>query len=241
MPPEETLVGPPREGESWGLAEGDQIVPGLLALGPVGGGHDFEVLLGWDDHRHSLVVVKLVRPRLVDDVHVLRALAREARLVHDLSHPVIVRGFGVALDGPRPHLVLEHLEGPTVSRTVRRTGPLELHQLLPVAYQLASALQYLANEGVVHLDVKPGNVILGAPPRLVDLSIARSVEEAATVARPLGTDAYMAPEQCDPGGPPLGPAADVWGVGATLYEAASGLAPFPRSERFDPTTAEERF
>lgn len=241
MTSDEIAEPSPTDHESWGLAEGDPIVPGLLALGPLGGGHDFEVVLGWDEHRHSLVVVKLVRPHLVNDDHVLGALARESGLVHHLSHPVIVRGFGSAPDGPRPHLVLEHLEGPTVSATVLRTGPLALHQLVPLAYQLASALQYLANERVAHLDVKPGNVILGAPPRLVDLSIARSLDDAASIRRPLGTDRYMAPEQCVPEGAPIGTAADVWGLGATLYEAASGRPPFPRPEGFDPHLAEERF
>lgn len=226
---------------SWGLEEGDEIAPGRIALRPLGGGWDFEVFLGWEEHLHSLVVVKVVRPHLVDDERTLRSLAREWELLRRLAHPVIVRGFGGELDGARPHLVLEHLEGPTLSRTIRRTGPLDLHQLLPLAFQLASGLQYLANERVVHLDVKPGNVILGAPPRLIDLSIARTVEEAGQVRGPIGTDAYMAPEQCDPTLAPLGPPADVWGLGATLFHAVSGGPPFPRAEGFDAELPLERF
>lgn len=102
-----------------------------------------------------------------------------------------------------------------------------------MAFQLASALQYLANEGVVHLDVKPGNVILGAPPRLVDLSVARTVEAALRIRTPIGTDPYMAPEQCDPTLAEIGPATDVWALGATLFEAISGDVPFPRPKGFD--------
>ncbi len=229
----------PRKG--WGLAEGDPIVPGRSVLDEIGGGSDYEVFLAWDEHLHSLVVTKLLRPHLVHDEHALRSLAREAELLERLSHPVIVRGFAAVLKGDRPHLVLEHLEGPTLARTIRRAGPLTVEQLVPLAFQLASALQYLANEEVVHLDVKPGNVILGAPPRLVDLSVARTVEAAALLRTPVGTDPYMAPEQCDPTLAGIGPAADVYGLGATLYEAISGSVPFPRPRHFDREDPARRF
>lgn len=234
------MQGPERP-EGWGFAEGDEVVAGRIALKAIGGGWDFEVYLGWDDHLHSLVVIKLVRPHLVHDAHTLRSLTREAGLLARLAHPVVVRGFAAELDGDRPHLVLEHLEGPTLARTVRKTGPLELHQLVPLAYQLASGLQYLANERVVHLDVKPGNVILGAPPRLIDLSIARTVENAARLSGPVGTDPYMAPEQCDPTLADVGPPADVWGFGGTLFEAVSGGPPFPRADGFDRQDPRQRF
>lgn len=240
--PDDRRDEPPREGrESWGLAEGEQIVPGRFALRAIGGGWDYEVFLAWDEYLHSLVVAKLVRPHLVRDEHMLRSLRREAELVERLAHPVIVRGFGSVLEGDRPHLLLEHLEGPTLARTTRQTGSLALEQLVPLAFQLASALQYLANERVVHLDVKPGNVILGAPPRLVDLSVARSVEAASRVQTPIGTDPYMAPEQCDPTLAEIGPAADVWGLGATLFEAVSGGVPFPRPKGFDRGDPLQRF
>lgn len=231
-----------REGHtSWGFAEGEQIVPGRFALKAIGGGWDYEVFLAWDDHLHSLVVAKLVRPHLVHEEHTLRSLAREAELLDRLAHPVIVRGFAAVLGGDRPHLLLEHLEGPTLARTVRRTGPLAPEQLIPLAFELASALQYLANERVVHLDVKPGNVILGAPPRLIDLSVARTVEVASHIRTPIGTDPYMAPEQCDPMLAKIGPGADVWGIGATLFEAISGDVPFPRPKGFDREDPLQRF
>jgi serine/threonine protein kinase len=80
---------------------------------------------------------------------------------------------------------------------------------------------------VVHLDIKPSNVIMGAPARLIDLSVARRAQDAADLDHPIGTDAYMAPEQCDPpatGRP--GFASDVWGLGATVFEAIAGYRPF---------------
>ncbi len=178
------------------------------------------------------MVVKLVRPHLASDPHVLEGLAAEAAMVERLSHPVIVRSFDAVLDGPRPHLVLEHLEGPRLSTLIRRYGPLPPEQLVPLALQLSSALHYLSTEGVVHLDLKPANTIMSGPPRLIDLSVALDFDAAAALRRPLGTDGYMAPEQCDPEGRgPVGPAADVWGLGATLYRAATGERPFPGADK----------
>ena len=106
--------------------------------------------------------------------------------------------------------------------------------MLPLGLHVASALHYLAAEGMVHLDVKPDNVVMGAPPRLIDLSVARSLDEAAMLRKPVGTDAYMAPEQCDASRGTVGPPADVFGLAATLHHAVSGERPFPRrgDERF---------
>lgn len=238
----EVEVGSPRgEGRSesaspsrsvWNLSEGDEIVPGRSAVRVLGGGERYETYLAWDDRLFSLVVAKLVRPGLVDDEHSLRGLATEARLLDELDHPVIVRGFGAVLDGSRPHVVLEHLEGPRLSTLIRRQGRLELEQVLPLGLQLSSALHYLGGENLVHLDVKPTNIIMDARARLIDLSIVRSVEELERLDHPIGTDAYMAPEQCDPvGRGPAGFPADVWGVGATLYHAAAGRRAFPPGER----------
>ena len=79
----------------------------------------------------------------------------------------------------------------------------------------------------MHLDVKPRNIIMGSEPRLIDLSIARELHELSELRTPAGTDAYMAPEQCDPAlFHQIGPAADVWGLGVTLYEAIAGRRPF---------------
>lgn len=236
-----TATATETQGISWDLGEGDEIAPGRTALKLLGGGTRYDAYLAFDGHLHSVVVCKVVRPHLVDDERVLRGLAGEWEMLARLNHPVIVRGFDAVLDGPRPHIVLEHLEGPRLSSLVRRYGPLPAEQLVPLAVQLASAVHYLTNEGVVHLDIKPSNTIMGAPPRMIDLSVALTAEQAAEVTGTVGTDAYMAPEQCDPERlGPIGYPADVWGLGVTLYRAAAGVLPYskpgaedaPRAERW---------
>jgi eukaryotic-like serine/threonine-protein kinase len=212
----------------WEFEEGDEIVPGRYALRPLGGGIRYEAYLAWDDTLYSLVVAKVVRPDRVYDERTLRGLRDEARALQRLNHPVLVRGFDAVLEGPRPHIVLEHLEGPRLSTLLRKYGPLPMEQLLPLGIQLSSALYYMSECRMVHLDVKPRNIIMAAPPRLIDLSIAKSFEDAASLSGAIGTDAYMAPEQTDPRTRgPIGPAADVWGLGAVLFEAVAGYLPFP--------------
>jgi serine/threonine protein kinase len=217
--------------EKWRFEEGAEIAPGRHAIRLLGGGHKYEAYLAWDDNLYSLVVAKLLRPHLVTDKSALRTLTAEARALRHLNHPVLLRSFGAVVEGPHPHVVLEFLEGPRLSTLLRKYGSLSLEQVGPLGLQLCSALQYMHNESVVHLDVKPRNIIMGATPRLIDLSVARTFDEARSTDQPIGTDAYMAPEQCDPlvrGG--MGPAADVWGWGVTMYEAITGTLPWPRRE-----------
>ena len=223
-----------RERPTWGLAEGDAIAPGRTILRRLQGGRRYEVFLVWDGHRLAMLVAKLLRPDLATDPVALRDLDREGAALARLAHPVVVRGFETVRAGRLPHLLLEHLEGPTLRELIERDGPLSLEQVLPLGLHVASALHYLAAEGMVHLDVKPDNVVMGAPPRLIDLSVARSLDEAAMLRKPVGTDAYMAPEQCDASRGTVGPPADVFGLAATLHHAVSGQRPFPRrgDERF---------
>jgi serine/threonine protein kinase len=217
------------EKRSWDFEEGDEIAPGRVALSRLGGGALFETYLAWDDRLFFIVVAKLIRPDRVGDEGTLRRLRREAENLERLAHPVLVRSFGAAIEGPHPHLVLEHVEGPTLKSLLRKYGPLPMEQVLPLALNLCSVLHYLNTERMVHLDMKPGNIVMGAPPVLIDLSIARTVEQASRITSQTGTDAYKAPEQCDPAAfGPIGPAADVWGLGTTLYEAITGRPPFAR-------------
>jgi eukaryotic-like serine/threonine-protein kinase len=218
------------EHASWEFEEGEEIQPGRVVLKPIGGGNRYEVCLVWDEALYALGVAKVLRPDQAASERALEELAREAEALEALAHPSLVRGFDAVLDGERPHLLIEHLEGPSLRRLIKRDGAIPLQQLLPLAANVAGALQYMANRGYVHLDVKPDNVVMGVPPRLIDLSIARSLDRAARTAGPIGTDPYMPPEQCGEGEGPIGPAADSWGLGATLFHAIAGERPFPRGE-----------
>ena len=228
--------------ESWQLAEGDEIAPGRSVLKPLGGGHVYEAYLVWDDKLFAVMVAKLLRPDRVDDESALRDLRREAEALAELAHPVLLRGFGAVLDGPYPHVLVEHLEGPTLRRLIRRSGPLPAQQVLPLGLHVAAALHYMASEERVHLDVKPDNIVMGIPPRLIDFSLVRSFERARRVSGWIGTRAYMPPEQCAPGeAGEIGPWSDVWGLGATLYHAIAGKTPFSPGASDTDAPLEQRF
>jgi serine/threonine protein kinase len=208
----------------WNFSEGDEIAEGLRAVRLLGGGRRYEAYLAWADHLRALVVVKVLRPGQVGELDGMR---REAAMLGSLAHPMLLRSYGVSLDGERPHLVLEHIEGPRLSTLMRRYG-MAIEQLLPLALNLCAVLHYLAHEGVVHLDVKPSNVIMGGEPRLIDLSIARRLDELGELRSPVGTDLWMAPEQREVSRfGEIGPASDIWGLGATLRAALPDRVPTP--------------
>jgi serine/threonine protein kinase len=156
--------------------------------------------------------------------HTAERARREAGVLAALAHPNIVRSLGV---GEPAHLLMEFLEGPTLRRLIgsmpqRRLG---ISDALRVAIHLGAALVHMHERGVLHLDVKPRNVIVvRGRPVLFDFGTARP--RTAWRRRLLeGTDPYMAPEQCRR--EPVTPAADVFGLGVTLYEMLAGRRPFP--------------
>jgi serine/threonine protein kinase len=219
----------PHVRNAWHLAAGVALTPERHILKHLGGGERFEAYVAWDERLHSPVVVKVLRPHLVGERRAQRALAREAEALTTLQHPDLVRSFGAVLDGPMPHLVLEFLDGPRLSTLIRRFGPLSPEQVVQLARRLASVLASMATAGWVHLDVKPRNIVMTATPCLIDLSIARTIE-AARGRTGIGTDIYMAPEQCDPErADEIDSPADVWGLGVTLHEVISGTPAYGRS------------
>ena len=221
----------PRD-DSWNLHEGDTLTDELTAMRLLGGGSAYEAYLAFDEITYAPVVVKVLRPSQVSDESSLRGLRREVATLAEVNHPVVVRGLRHDLEGDPPHVVLEHIEGPRLSTLIRRYGPLQEQQYLPLAIDICSALHYLRHIDVVHLDIKPSNIIMGAPARLIDLSVARSRRRAADLTYVVGTDAYLAPEQAEPGATAVpGPASDVWGLGATLFEAVAGYRAFDGGDR----------
>lgn len=220
----------PASKESWELGEGARLTDGRVVLAPLGGGARHELYLAWDERLGRRVVAKLLRPHLADEPAALAGLRREAAALAEAAHPAIVRCLGTDADGRPPHLVLEHVEGPSLARLVKRHGIVPLPRLVALGARLAEALGALGARGLVHLDVSPTHVIAGPEPRLVGLGCARRYDVAADSTLPLGADAYLAPELCAPDAPPssIGPAVDVFALGATLHHAARGAVPFPR-------------
>jgi serine/threonine protein kinase len=229
------------EKQSWEFPEGHEIAPGRTTLRSLGGGNRYEVYLVWDERRFSVMVAKVLRPDLAEDEHALRGLRREKEALEALAHPVLLRAFDAHTEGGYPHVVVEHLEGPTLRRLIKGNGPLPVEQVLPLGLHVASVIHYMAEEGWVHLDLKPDNLVMGIPPRVIDLSLARTIERAKRLSDYIGTNAYMPPEQCNPRGD-VGPPSDVWGLGATLFHAVAGKTPFrkPRS-RDEDASLEDRF
>jgi len=224
--------------DTWGLAGGDAIPPGLTAVKPVGGGTMYEAWLAFDERLYAPVVAKVVRPGQVTD-SARSDLQREVDMLGRLNHPGIARLFAYDDEGERPYLVLENIDGPSLSSLISKHGYVPLHQLLPLGLELASALHYLRGMEVCHLDVKPSNVIMGAPAKLIDFSIAMESKAAAELTDPVGSDEYMAPEQCLPGERgTIGHASDMWGFGATMFRAAAGYRAFEREPRWLQLTEE---
>jgi len=166
-----------------------------------------------------------------DDRRLFRErLLREARTAGRLNDPAIVTVYDVVSDGGVDHIVMELIEAPTLADVVARSGPLSENAALEVARRLLGALRTAHERGVVHRDVKPSNVMLGADGRvtLTDFGIAQAADDPrlTTTGSLVGSPGYMAPERLDGGN--ADPASDLWSLGATLWYAVQGRGPFSR-------------
>jgi eukaryotic-like serine/threonine-protein kinase len=177
----------------------------------------YDVYDAWSFERNCRCVIKTPRADRLDDPKLWRRLEQEGRLLYGLTHPHILRGYDV-IPGPPPAVVTETLRGHTLEYLLENSRRLSAAEAAVLGMQLSSAVAYLHNQGYLHLDLKPSNVVIDAGRAIViDLSIAR---EPGPGTPGLGTWAYLAPEQAQ--GDQLGPAADVWGIGIVLYEALTG-------------------
>lgn len=208
--------------ESPPLREGTFVAPGYRVLRHLARGKALDVYDVWSEERHALCVVKAIRPDRLGDAGTRRRLRREGGVLLSLTHPHIVRAYEL-VERPHPVLALEALTGATLDYVLdTRTRRLPAVEIMYLGLQLCSAVRYLHRHELLHLDLKPTNVISEAGiAKLIDLSVARPPGPA----RPgIGTRQYMSPEQARGGD--LGPAADVWGIGAVLFTAATQRRPF---------------
>jgi serine/threonine protein kinase len=202
------------------LGAGAALGDGLEVIAHLARSNVLDVYDAWCARRGCRVAVKTLRPDRRGDADARRALLRESCLLRRLAHPHLVRGYEWR-DGGRPLLVLETLRGATLAALVDQR-PLSAGEAAHLGLHVGSALHYLHGEGLVHLDVKPSNVIADAgAAKLIDLSIARV---PGPVPRGLGTWCHLAPEQAR--GEAVGPPADVWGLAGLLHEALTGRPVF---------------
>lgn len=157
---------------------------------------------------------------------------REAKIAASLNHPHIVGVYDLVTEHDQQWMVMEYVEGPTLSELVRRDGPLDPEAAAPIIAQAASALAAAHASGVVHRDVKPSNILVreDGHAKLTDFGIARSQTDAALTRTGLvtGSPAYLAPEIAS--GSQATPASDVWSLGATLFHALTGSPPYDAGE-----------
>src|SRR5215218_1001211 len=194
----------------------------LLATGGMG-----EVWAARDLLLDRAVAVKVLGPAFAGDGRAAERLRREARAAGRLEHPAIARVLDLGEDGGRPYLVMELLEGESLAERIARAGPMGPAEAARVVAAVADALEAAHRAGVVHRDVKPGNVFLGADGsvKVLDFGIAAAAGEAAlTTGDLIGTAAYLAPERAL--GHRATPAADVYALGVVLYELLAGRRPF---------------
>ena len=196
-------------------------------------GGSAEVWRAHDEQLDRPVAVKRLHPHLLPDDASRKRLAAEARAAAGLSHPVVVGVYDVDTTGDWPALVMELVEGESLSARIDREGPLAPRAAAVVTADVAEALYHAHQRGVIHRDVKPGNVLLSTDgrTRLVDFGIAHSLAESAerltVVGTVIGTLRAMAPEQL--AGGPITPRTDLYGLGVVLHEALTGRSPYPTS------------
>ncbi len=195
---------------------------------PLGRGGMGEVWAGHDVRLRRPVAVKILRPDLARDVEARQRFEAEATAAAQLVDPHVVAIFDTGEDEGVPYIVMELLSGETL-RDVLDRGPVDPARARAVADQVLAALTVAHGAGIVHRDIKPGNVLRAGPDawKLADFGIAKSLEATADLTMTglvPGTPAYLAPERL--AGRPASPAADLYSVGVVLYEALSGRRPF---------------
>jgi len=228
------------------LAAGTRLGPYEI-IAPIGAGGMGEVYSARDTRLDRTVALKILPPHLADAPEVRQRFEREARAVSSLNHPNICALYDIGRQDGTDYLVMEYIEGETLARRLER-GPLAPVELSRTAIQICEALEKAHRQGVIHRDLKPGNVMLtksGA--KLLDFGLAKATAPVAadpalspTMSQPLlgsaqnaalttqgtivGTLQYMSPEQLDGG--EADARSDIFSFGATLYEMATGKKAF---------------
>jgi len=183
------------------------------------------------------VAVKILAEHLSDDDKFVARFRREALAVARLIHPNIVQVYDTGVDDGRHYIVMEYVEGRSGAQILQRQGPVEPEVAAEIGIQACAGLDYAHRRGIIHRDVKPGNLMVFGGPvgggemivKLTDFGIARAIEQTriTQVGSVVGTAAYLAPEQVR--GEEATPATDVYALGVVLYQFLTGRLPYEGS------------
>jgi serine/threonine-protein kinase len=214
-------------------AGAEKTIAGRYELGErLGLGGMSTVQVAFDTRLERYVAVKLLAEHLADDAQFVTRFRREAMAAARLVHPNIVQVYDFGLDEPsgRHYIVMERIVGPSGAQVLRERGHLPIDEAVDWIAQSCRGLEYAHRHGLVHRDVKPGNLLLSEADgtiKLADFGIAKTASDESSITQVgsvLGTAAYLAPEQA--AGEEAGPAADLYGLGVVAYQLLSGRLPY---------------
>jgi serine/threonine protein kinase len=210
--------------------DGDVIAGRYRLEGRLGFGGMSTVHLAFDMRLERRVAAKLLAEHLADDPTFVSRFQREAQAAARLVHPNIVQIFDSGLDeqSGRHFIVMEYIEGQSCAEILRDDGWVQVDEAVAIIEQACEGLHYAHRHGVVHRDVKPGNLLRAreGEVKLADFGIAKATEQSSItqVGSVLGTAAYLAPEQAR--GEEAGPRADLYALGVVAYQLISGRLPY---------------
>jgi eukaryotic-like serine/threonine-protein kinase len=212
--------------------------------GRLGVGGMSTVHLAFDQRLERYVALKLLAEHLADDPTFVSRFRREALAAARLVHPNIVQVFDFGFDesAHQHFIVMEHVAGHSCAELLRDRGHLDVEQAVDVVAQSCRGLDYAHRNGVIHRDVKPGNLLVSESGvvKLADFGIARATDQSSItqVGSVLGTAAYLAPEQAR--GEEAGPRADIYSLGVVTYQLLSGRLPYEASSLSELTLKQQR-
>jgi len=196
--------------------------------GEIGRGGAGVVYRGYHPDLNRDVAIKVLAPHLVERRVVVERFRREARLAAQLDHPNIVTIHDVGVDGDWHYIVMQYLEGQTLTEIIRQRGSLPLEKVIPILQSLAQALDYAHSRELVHRDIKPANIIMSPSGHVTvtDFGIAKAAFETrlTVTGTMVGTPDYMSPEQVE--GLAVDGRSDQYSLGIMAYEMLSGQLPF---------------
>ncbi len=194
----------------------------------IGSGGMANVYLGIDMNTGANVAIKILKPEFSSDEEFIRRFDAEAKSVASLNHANIVKVYGVGHEGNFRYIVQEYIEGITVKDLINQNGHLDWRNAVPIVIQIGLALDYAHQNGIVHRDIKPQNILISRDrvAKITDFGIARAASSTTITMTgvQMGSVHYFSPEQARGGN--VGPQSDVYSLGVSLFEMVTGRLPF---------------